>query len=238
MRAHVPEQDADSGFAPRSRPGPGAAPRAVAARPASAGCNRNSPTMYSLGHLPALPILGADPSPRSVPQGWVSPGRWGRPGSLQGLTAVRTGRRNPSRWRRCPLPSRTARRSRHGPHEGAGTRRTPPRSWPQRRRRATMPARGLGQGQMSGSGSWRRSWRKRPDSTAERRDSRESVPALPREAVNEEGPASSRYARHRDRRLDRATTGGAQRPAHQSLYVTESSGAAAIWWRRCAYRPS
>ena len=48
------------------------------------------------------------------------------PGSPQGLSAVRTGRRNPWRWRCRPLPSRTARRSRHDPHAGADTRRTPP----------------------------------------------------------------------------------------------------------------
>jgi hypothetical protein len=40
----------------------------------------------------------------------------------------------------------------------------------------------------------------RPDSTAERRDSGTSVPALPWEAVNEEGPATSRYAPHGDPR--------------------------------------
>ncbi len=49
---------------------------------------------------------------------------------------VRTGRRTLSRSRRCPSPSRTARRSRRGRCGGAGTRRT--------RRRLLTPARGLG----------------------------------------------------------------------------------------------
>jgi hypothetical protein len=78
-----------------------------------------------------------------------------------GPSAVRLGRRIPWRWRRCASPSRTARRSRHGPHAGAGIRRTSPRSCPPRRRRARMVARGLGRRQRSCSESrtWRRSWR-------------------------------------------------------------------------------
>src|SRR3954447_4278393 len=46
-----------------------------------------------------------------------------------------------------------------------------------------------------------------PDSTAERRNSGTSVPALPWEVANEEGSTTSRYARHRDRRVNRATDG-------------------------------
>ena len=148
----------------------------------------------------------------------------------RGPSAVRPGRRNPWLWRRCASPSRTALRSRHGPHAGAGTRRTSPPSCPPRRRRARMLAQGLGcrQRSCSESRTWRRSWRKRPDSTAERRDSGTSFPALPWKAVDDEGP-------------DRLTLRSAPRPAVDSategvpigqpislLDGSASSGAAAI----------
>src|SRR3954453_5821476 len=65
-----------------------------------------------------------------------------------------------------------------------------------------------------------------PDSTAKRRNSGTSVPALPWEVANEEGSTTSRYARHRDRRVNRATDGR----SGQSSVVRRhrSSGALAL----------
>src|SRR3954451_6159331 len=60
-----------------------------------------------------------------------------------------------------------------------------------------------------------------PDSTAERRNSGTSVPALPWEGANEEGSTTSRYARHRDRRVNRATDGPRAVVSHQSCDGTD-----------------
>jgi hypothetical protein len=87
-----------------------------------------------------------------------------------------------------------------------------------------MPAEGLGWRQRScweARASWR-SWRKRPDSTAGRRDGGTSVPALPREAVNEEGPTTGRYAPHQDRpkrAADGRRRGGLRSAARRRLFL-------------------
>jgi hypothetical protein len=73
-----------------------------------------------------------------------------------------------------------------------------------------------------------------PDSTAERRDSGKSVPALPWEAANEEGPAARRYAPQRDRRPNRATGGrcGEGQPIDRLTAPISSHPARRIHFRR------